>query len=1181
MFRPVLAFLVAASAAFAQDDPAEGKNDEPAKLGPEATAEFVDPDKAKAVGGEGEEAKVGDAEPAEKQKGKKRRGKKRSGKKKRDRKANAAKKAAADEQADAAKETGETPSEDEPADADAETDPSDASLVAGALRFRSIGPALMSGRIGDVAVDQRNPNHWYVAAASGGLWKTMNAGTTFEPIFDDQSSYSMGCVTIDPTDHGTVWLGTGENNGGRHIGFGDGIYRSRDAGKSWKNMGLKETERISKIVVDPRNNDVVFAAAQGPLWSPGGERGLFKTTDGGKTWKNVLSAGEWTGVTDVVIDPDDPDTLYAATYQRHRTLAALLATGPESGVHKSTDGGETWAKLGGGLPGGDLGKISLAVSPQKSNVVYATIELNGREGGFWRSADHGASWAKTSDFVSGGTGPHYYQELWADPHRYGVLYQANNYFSRSDDDGETWGSVEGRHKHVDNHAVAFHPTDPDFLLVGCDGGVYRTYDYCETWLFCANLPLTQFYKVAVDYDWPFYHVAGGTQDNNSQYGPSRTAKAQGVTNADWRITIGGDGHDTAIDPENPDVIYAESQKEYVSRFDRKTGESVNIQPQPDAGEARYRFNWDTPIEISPHDHERIYVASQFLHRSDDRGDSWTKISPDLSRDRNRYKMPTMGRVQSVDAGYDLYAMSQHSNITSVDESPVVGGLLYVGTDDGQIHVSEDGGENWATTENIFGVPEYYFVNDVKADRHDADVVYACVDDHKTGDFSPYVLKSTDRGRNWSLISGGLPDRHVCWRIIQDHETPGLMFLATEFGVFMTLDGGEGWTKIEGGVPTISFRDLEIQRRENDLVAASFGRSFYILDDYGWVRDATAENLKKPFHMFPVRRAFWHERDDRLGGLKGSQGDSYFNAPNPDYGAVLRYSVTEEFESLKDKRKEREAAANKAGEDAPVPTFEELEAEEREVPPRYFVKIADESGTVVATLDLPGGKGIQKTVWRMSVEGIGPNRRGGPLAAPGAYTATAYQESDGEATEIGEPVTFELESIFEPTLPRQDRDEVLALLREWGQFLNKSSAVTQTLEDRRDQIDDLIRLLRSHPSGTPALLAEARALKNRMADFDTKLNGDDRKAEKWVLAEPGINGRLRTAFYGASRGTHGPTKTHREQWEIATSRFEEIEDELVTLLDEELEAFEDELDEAGLPWTNGRDIAAGLEEEDEE
>ena len=1045
----------------------------------------------------------------------------------------------------------------------------DTSMIAGALKFRSVGPAFMSGRIGDIAIDQKNPNTWYVAVASGGVWKTSNAGTTFKPIFDSQKSYSIGCVTVDPSVSSTVWVGTGENNGGRHIGFGDGIYVSHDSGNTWKLKGLENSEHISKIIVDPRDSNVVLAASQGPLWSPGGERGLYRSEDGGENWNLVLSKGEYTGVTDVVMDPKNPDILYAATHQRHRNVWAIINCGPETGIHKSTDGGKTWKQLGNGLPGGDKGKISLQVSPQDSNYVYATIELPGRKGGFWVSDNKGASWSKKSDFVSGGTGPHYYQELWADPHRFGVLYQANNSLVRSEDNGKTWDNIEGRYKHVDNHAVAFHPTDKDFVCVGCDGGVYRSYDFAKTWLFCPNLPLTQFYKLSVDNDYPFYNIAGGTQDNNSQYGPSRTMNVGGIRNSDWIKTVGGDGHDTAIDPEDPNIIYAESQQGFLNRYDRQTGESTSIQPKPAKGQENFRFNWDSPILISPHDHKRLYFASQYLHRSDDRGDSWKTVSPVLSRDRNRYELPTMGRVPSIDAAYDLYAMSQYSNITSIAESPIVEGLLYVGTDDGLIQISEDGGKNWRKVDRIFDVPENFFVNDIKADLHDADTVYACVDDHKTGDYKPYVIKSTDRGRSWELITGNLPEKHICWRIVQDHEKADLFFLATEFGIFCTLDAGEKWFKLGGGLPTIPFRDLEIQKRENDLVGASFGRSFYVLDDYSMLREATPEIFEESFHMFPIRRTFWYSQKDPIGGSKGYQGDSVYVAKNPDFGAVFNYYIKNDFKSKKSKRKKKEGELKKAGKDIPIPTMEELRAETEEKAPRYFVRISDEAGTVVAKRDLSNSTGIHRTTWNLRYQGI--TRFGGPMVAPGTYSAEAFKVADGKEESLGEAIEFELESIMKPSLKMQDREKLIAFVKEASLMSNKISAASTVLGERDDQLGELIQTISSHPNGTAELVAKANGLKKRLSDYKIKLSGDEMKNDKWMRTVPGISSRIRGVIFGSMRGTYGITKAAKEQYKIGVEEFEEIQGDLFKLLDEELEAFEDEVDEAGIPWTQGRDL----------
>ena len=1036
------------------------------------------------------------------------------------------------------------------------------------LKLRNIGPAFMSGRIGDLAIDQKNPNIWYVAVASGNVFKTTNAGTTFEPIFENYPSYSIGCITVDPNNSNTVWIGTGENNGGRHIGFGDGIYVSHDGGQSFKNTGLKESEHLSKILVDPRDSKVVFAASQGPLWSPGGERGLFKSIDGGSSWENILSAGEYTGVTDVVMDPSNPDVMYAATHQRHRNVWAIVNAGPETAIHKTIDGGKTWTKLSKGLPGGDMGKISLGVSNQKTNVVYATIELPGRVGGFWRSKNHGASWTKTSDFVSGGTGPHYYQELWLDPHRYGVMYQANNSFVRSVDDGETWEVIEGSKKHVDNHAVAFDPNNPDFVLVGCDGGVYSSYDFCKTYRFHGNLPLAQFYKIDVDYDFPFYNVVGGTQDNYSQYGPTRTPRVQGIVNSDWIKTIGGDGHDNAIDPVDPDTMYCESQQGFIRRYDRKTGEAVDVRPRPADGEDDFRFNWDSPILISPHSHTRIYFGSKFLHRSEDRGDSWKTISPDLSRNINRFTLPTMGRVPSIDAAYDLYAMSQYGNITSISESPVVEDLLYVGTDDGLIQVSEDGGENWTKIDQIYGVPEYSFVNDIKADLHDADTVYACLDNHKTGDYRPFVVRSTDRGRTWRPMMGDLPEKHLCWRIIQDHERKDLFFLATEFGIFWTINDGENWTKLKGS-PTISFRDLAIQKRENDLVAASFGRGIFVLDDYTPLRHATPDVMKKDgFHIFPIRPAYWYVQSDSLGGRFGFQGDSFFSADNPPHGATFTYYSDKEYKSKAAKRK---AAEKKAGDgDVPTPDWDELRAEKDEEPARIYFEISDAEGEVLSRVNGSTGKGVHRATWDFRCNAVASGRFG-PLCLPGTYTMQAFEMVNDTPKALGDSVEFEVKSVISPTLPSQDAEKIAAFQKETIMLSNSMNALSSVLQDLASQLDAIESALKSSAAGTPDMLAEASELMKQIDEIELQVSGDEVKADREVQVEPTMNGRLRSAMFGSFSSTYGPTETHREQVEIVKNQFSEVSEKLQSLIDNQLEPFETKLDDAGIPWTPGRKI----------
>ncbi len=1050
----------------------------------------------------------------------------------------------------------------------------DSGLLAG-LKLRSIGPALMSGRIADIAVDQNNPNVWYVGAGSGNVWKTTNAGTTFEPIFENYGAYSIGCITIDPSNSNTVWVGTGENVGGRHCGFGDGVYVSHDGGKKFENVGLKHSEHLSKIIVDPRDSNVVFVASQGPLWSPGGERGLFKSTDGGKTWKNILSKGEYTGVTDVVLDPQNPDVLYAATHQRHRTVWALLNTGPESGIYKSTDGGENWQELKTGLPAGDKGKMSLQVSPQKSNVVYATIELSNRKGGFFRSEDHGNSWEKMSDYVGGGTGPHYYQEIYCDPHRFDVIYHANVQLGRSEDGGKTWQDVAKDSKHVDNHAVAFSPNDRNFLLVGCDGGLYKSFDYAETYQFCNNLPLTQFYKLDVDNDFPFYNVVGGTQDNNTQYGPSQTANIQGIRNSDWIITIGGDGHDNAIDPEDPNIIYCESQEGYLRRYDRRTGQSVDIRPRPGAGEEDFRFNWDSPILISPHNHKRLYYGSKHVHRTDDQGDSWATISPDLSRNNNRFELKIMGRVWGIDAGFDLLAMSQYGNVTSISESPLVENLLYAGTDDGLIQVSEDGGKGWREIDQVFGIPQYAFVNDIKADKHDADTVYAALDDHKNGDYKPYLIKSTDRGKTWTSMVGDLPDRHLVWRIEQDHEDKDLFFIGTEFGIFCSLNAGENWIKLTGGVPNIPFRDLAIQTRENDLVGASFGRSFYVLDDYSPLRELNDDMVKESeFHLFPIRRALWYVPADELGGPVGSQGDSFFRTSNPDFGATFTYYVKEELKTKKQLRQEKEQEIAKEGGDVPIPSWEELREEEKEETPGIYFEIYDQSRNLVARVDGNNSKGINRTNWNLRYSGFPGGRRGsgsGPLVAPGNYSVQTFKRANSEITKLGEEETFEVVSIVEPSLASQDQAETIKFLMDVAKLRNVVGATSQTLSNAIEEVVQSKEAITDSPQGTVELMQQARELEVALKDVQIELNGDPVKSDRFESTVPSVGARVGSVLYGSLGNTYGPTKTQREQFGIARGEFDSLTTKIRKLLEQDLPEFEKKLNEAGIPWTSGRAI----------
>jgi photosystem II stability/assembly factor-like uncharacterized protein len=1054
------------------------------------------------------------------------------------------------------------------------------------LAWRNIGPAFMSGRIADVAWDPTDHSVWYVGVGSGGVWKTTNAGTTWTPVFDDQPVYSIGSVAVDPGNPSRVWVGTGENVGGRHVGFGDGIYRSDDGGKSWQNMGLAESEHISTIVVHPEDPDTVWVAVQGPLWSPGGERGLYMTTDGGETWEKTLGGGEWTGVTDVVIDPRNPDVLYAATWQHHRTVAAYMGGGPESGLHRSEDGGRSWTRLEKGLPEGNMGKIGLAISPQDPDVVYAAIELDRRTGGVWRSADRGASWEKGADAVAGGTGPHYYQELYASPHRFDELYLVGVRVQKSTDGGRTFETMATQTQHSDIHAINFHPDDPDYLMMGSDGGLYESWDRGDTWRYVANLPVTQFYKLALDDSEPFYNIYGGTQDNNTQGGPARTDNVHGIRNADWEVVLGADGHQPATEPGNPDILYAEWQQGNLNRIDLTTGETVYIQPQPAPGDPPERFNWDAPILVSPHQPTRLYYASQRVWRSDDRGDSWTAVSGDLTRDQKRVDLPLMDQTWGWDAPWDLFAMSMYNTITSLAESPLVEGLLYAGTDDGLIAVSEDGGENWRRLEvsKLPGVPERAFVNDIRADLHDPDTVYVALDNHKYGDFAPYLLVSRDRGKSWQSIAGDLPEKHLVWRLVQDHVRPELLFAATEFGVFFTIDAGKRWHELDGNMPTISLRDIQIQRRENDLVAASFGRGFFVLDDYTPLRELTPAMLEAEATLFTPRDADWYHERGVLGSTRrGSQGDALYVADNPPFGAVLTYHLAEGFESREATRQADEKARREAGKAITFPAWEALEAERREAAPALELVIRDADGTVIRRVSAPAEKGFHRVAWdlrhpyRGAIEtpdnwqGLPPK---GFLVAPGEYSAELVLEENGEVRALAGPVSFAVERLYEGALEGAPMAEVHAFWQAVAAVEGQLSAARYALDDAVETVEAMQTALAKTPAAPGELDARLHGLRQRLYDLDQGLNGHRSKQAIGADEVHRVGNWLSHAKLGVSSASYGPTPAHRQSLAYAREALAPLREQLNGILETELPALRAALLEAGAPWSTGQVVPAG-------
>ncbi len=1050
------------------------------------------------------------------------------------------------------------------------------------IKLREIGPALTSGRIADIAVVPGRESTWYVAVASGGVWKTTNAGTTWAPVFDSEGVYSIGCVTVDPNNPYTVWVGTGENNSQRSVSYGDGVYKSLDGGKSWKNVGLKTSEHVGKIVVDPKDSDVVYVASQGPLWSSGGERGVFKTTDGGKTWKPSLTISENTGASDLWMDPRDPKVLWATSYQRRRHVWGMVHGGPEGGIWKTTDAGATWRKIEKGIPKADLGRIGLAVSPADPDVLYALVEATDpKDRGTYRSTDRGESWTRVGEYCA--NGPQYYNELVPDPKKVDRVYSLDTYNMVTEDGGKTWKRLGEKSKHVDNHALWIDPADTSHLLNGNDGGVYESRDRGATWEFKPNLPVTQFYRVAVDDSKPFYYVYGVTQDNATLGGPSRTRTTHGIVNADWFVTTFGDGFFSAVDPKDPNIVYSESQYAGLVRFDRKTGEEVDIQPQPGPGEPPLRWNWDAPLIISPHANTRLYFAAQRVFRSDDRGDRWTPVSGDLTRQVDRNALRMMGRVWGPDAVAKNTSTSFYGNIVSLAESPKKEGLLYVGTDDGLVQVTEDGGGSWRKVEAFPGVPANTYVSDLKPSPHDEGTVYAAFDNHKQGDFKPYLLKSADRGRSWTSIAGDLPARGTVYTVLEDPEKAGLLYAGTEFGLFFSPDGGGRWIQLKGGMPPIAVRDLAIQRREGDLVAATFGRGFFVFDDLTPLRRASDELLGKEGGLLPVKKAWMYVPERPLGiREKAFQGESYYAAPNPPFGAVFTYWLKDE---LRTKKKQRQAAEKKIadkGGDVTYPSWEALRAEEREEEPAVVLTVKDAAGAVVRRITGPAKSGFNRVAWDLRYPASNPaqppregeeedvfaGRARGPFAVPGTYTVSMEKRVDSVVTPLGEPQTFTTEVLGTASLPAPDRAKVHAFARKTARLQRAVLGSVEWTKEAARRAGLVRRALGDTPGADPALAARARALEGKLKDLDEALTGDKVVERHQEPTPPSIEDRVQRVVRSLWSSTSAPTGTQAAAYDIAAKEFGPA---LETLrgLDAELKDVEAKAEAVGAPWTAGR------------
>jgi photosystem II stability/assembly factor-like uncharacterized protein len=1046
------------------------------------------------------------------------------------------------------------------------------------MPLRSIGPALTSGRVADFAFHPTKPATYYVAIASGGVWKTTNDGISWEHVFRNEGAYATGVVVLQPSNPEIVWVGSGENNSQRSVGYGDGVYRSLDGGKSWQNLGLKDSGHISMIRFDPRDENTVYVAAQGPLWNTGGDRGLYKSTDAGATWTAVLSIDGDTGVNEFLIHPAQPDNLLASSYQRRRHQWTLINGGPGSGMHKSSDGGKTWRKITSGLPEGEMGRIGLAASQSHPGVVYAIVEAGADEQGVYRSEDFGERWVKQSSYMT--TSPQYYNEIVVDPHDPDRLYALDTFSQVSEDGGKTWTRLSFTNRHVDDHALWIDPEDTDHLFIGGDGGIFESFDRGQLWRHVTNLPVTQFYRIASDNAEPFYNVCGGTQDNQTLCGPSENTFTDGITNADWWIAQFGDGFKPRFDPTDPNVVYAQYQHGGLVRMDKQSGERLSITPQPGAGENAYKWNWNSPLIISPHNHKRLYFGSEKLFRSDDRGESWVAVSPDLSRQIDRNRLEVMGRVWSVDAIAKNASTSIYGSMIALDESPLKEGLLYVGTDDGLIRVSTDGGANWSRVQTFGGVPDMAFVDDIVASSHDVNVAYAVIDNHKRGDHTPYVLKSNNQGGSWSLINKGLPERGGAHTLVEDPVDPRLLYLGTEFGLFFSQDGGESWNEFTS-LPTIAVRDLEFQKREDDLVVGTFGLGIYLLDDVSPLRSSSEELGKQPT-LFKPRDAWIFIPDNRRGwGGKGDYGIDRYSADNPPYGAVFSYYLPEEIHSLKKQRQEAEKKLAGKGEDTPYPDWEALRAEDREEAPAVVLTVKDAEGQVIRRIKGETGKGFHRIAWDLRYPAPDPinitsepefapwqSPPSGPLATPGEYQVSLSQRVQGEWKDLAGPQVFVLKPLFSGGLVADDQQARLKFELEAAELYRAVSGADRATQEVESQLDHLMAALQETPAAGEDLAQQARALKARLQDLHVVLNGDTTISSRYEPVPLSLTGRIGYIIGGYWNSQAAVPQGYRDSLAIAEADYAAAIKEL-----EEIAAGVAGLGTAaealGAPWTPGR------------
>ena len=965
----------------------------------------------------------------------------------------------------------------------------------GGMEARAIGPAVMGGRISAMDAVQDDRLTIYVGAAGGGVWKSVNGGTTFKPIFDDHIQ-SIGAITIDRSNPEVVWVGTGEPWTRNSVSVGDGIYKTTDGGENWKHLGLENTERISKIIIDPSDSDTVYVCAVGHLWNSNEERGLYKTTDGGESWERILYVNEDTGCCDLAMDPQDPHILYAGMWQFRRQPYFFTSGGPGSGLYKSTDGGKSWRKITCGLPAGDLGRIAVAVAPSRPSVVYATVEAE--KTGLYRSDDLGETWRWVGTSIDVEGRPFYFSLLLVDPTDFNRVYKPGWHLGLSDDGGETFTSL-GHSTHSDHHALWIDPDNPNRLLVGTDGGLYSSNDRGVHWNFLQSLPISQFYHASYDMEYP-YNVYGGLQDNGTWYGPSQTPGS--IKNKHWDNLFTGDGFRALVDRRDPDIVYVEMFSGRIHRVRKSTGETKEIMPRPGENEPDYRFNWNTPIHLSPTRTDTLYTGAQFLFRTRDRGDSWERISGDLTTND-----PAKQRqIESGGLTPDNTSAENHCTIFAISESPLNEQLIWVGTDDGNLQVTRDGGKTWTNVVgNVSGLPANTWVSHVEAGHHAEGTAYVTFDGHRTGDMKSYIHKTTDYGATWTALASDRIEGY-CRVIREDLVNPDLLFLGTELGLYVSIDGGTGWGRFKGKVPKVSVRHIAIHPREHDLILATHGRGILIIDDITPLRQLTPEVLESDAALLGARPAVMAIP----AFVQEFVGDDEFVGPNPTPGAQIAYYLKKRH------------------------LFGDLKLE-----------VYDSEGCLISSL--PGSKrrGVNRVGWSMRARPpkvppamslvMQPFSFFGPQMSEGTYTVKLIK---GKQTCVGElSVVADARADYSPEGKALQDKTVMGLY----QMVERLTYVVDTLLDVQAQINDRTAKLKEVGS----LSAELQGFFDDLEAFRKTLVATRKGG--FIAGEKQQREKI-TALYGAVNGYEGrPTDSQLKHMKALDKHLAKAEARFDSLL----------------------------------